>query len=73
MTAYWNKQSNDNLLRKTELDCINLKITEEPYNLSLDVRKAFPGSEAGVSSTLISLSLFQPRQIEVCNLSSQNS
>ena len=35
-----------------------LKYTEEPYNLSLDVRKAFPGFEAGISSTLISLALF---------------
>ena len=62
---------NDNLLRKTKLDCINLKITEEPYNLSLDVEQAFSGSKAGVSSTLISLALFLQEHIEVCDLSSQ--
>ena len=45
----------------------------KPYNLSLDVEQAFSGSEAGISSTLKSLSLFQPRQIEVCDLSSQKS
>ena len=46
---------------------------ENPYNLSLDVAQDFSGSEAGVSFTLISSALLQPRQIEVCNLSSQNS
>ena len=45
----------------------------KPYNLSLDVEQAFPGSEAGISSTLISSALLQPRQIEVCDLSSQKS
>ena len=45
----------------------------KPYNLSLDVEQAFPGSEAGISSTLISLSLLQPIHIEVCDLSSQKS
>ena len=58
-------------MRKTKLDCINLKITKEPYNLSLDVEQAFLGSEAGVSSTLISLALFLQEHIEVCDLSSQ--
>ena len=58
-------------MRKTKLDCINLKIIEEPYNLSLDVEQAFPGSEAGVSYTLISLALFLQEHIEVCDLSSQ--
>ena len=62
---------NENLLRKTKLDCINLKITEEPYNLSLDVEQAFPRSEAEVSSTLRSLALFLKEHIEVCDLSSQ--
>ena len=59
-------------MRKTKLDCINLKITEEPYNLSLNVEQAFSGSEVGVSSTLIILSLFLQEHIEVCDLSSQN-
>ena len=44
----------------------------KPYNLSLDVEQAFPGSEAGISSTLTSLALFRSRQIEVCDVSSQN-
>ena len=46
---------------------------ENPYNLSLDVEQDFPGSEAGVSFSLTSSALLQPRQIEVCNLSSQKS
>ena len=58
-------------MRKTKLDCINLKITKEPYNLSLDVEQAFPGSEARVSSNLISLALFLQEHIKVCDLSSQ--
>ena len=45
----------------------------KPYNLSLDVEQFFPGSEVGISSTLKSLALFQLRQIEVCDLSSQKS
>ena len=40
----------------------------KPYNLSLDVEQAFPGSEVGISSTLTSLSLFRLRQIEVYDL-----
>ena len=62
MKIYWEKQN---------LIVLILKITEEPYNLSLDVWKAFPGSEAGVSSTLISLALFLQEHKEVCDLSSQ--
>ena len=50
---------------------MNFEIIEEPYNLSLDVEHAFPGFEAGVSSTLISLALFLQEHIEVCDLSSQ--
>ena len=51
-----------------------LTLTErKPYNLSLDVEQAFPGSEAGISSTLTSLTLFQLRKIELCDLSSQKS
>ena len=45
----------------------------KPYKQCLDVAQAFPGSEAGVSSTLTSSTLFQSRQIEVCDLSSQKS
>ena len=49
-----------------------LILTErKPYNLSLDVEQAFPGSKAGVSTTLISLALFLQEHIEVCDLSSQ--
>ena len=62
MTIYWEKQN---------LIVLILKYTEEPYNLSLDVRKAFPGFEAGVSSTLISIALFLQEHKEVCDLSSQ--
>jgi len=46
---------------------------ENPYNLSLDVAQDFPGSEAGVSFTLTSSALLQPRKVEVCNLSSKKS
>ena len=45
----------------------------KPYNLSLNVEHAFPGFEVGISSTLIRSALLQPRQIEVCNVSSQKS
>ena len=51
---------------------LNLK-EGKPYNLILDVEQAFPGSEAGISSTLTSLTLFQLRKIELCDLSSQKS
>ena len=50
---------------------LNLK-ERKPYNLSLDVEQAFPRFEAGISSTLTILALFQPIHIEVCDLSSQN-
>ena len=46
---------------------------ENPYNLSLNVSQNFPGSEAGISFTLIRFALLQPRRIGVCNLSSQKS
>ena len=59
------------IIEKKKHDCISFKIIEEPYNLSLDVRKVFPGSEAGISSTLISLALFLQGKKEVCDLSSQ--
>jgi len=62
----------ESLLRKMSIFVLISK-EGKPYNLSLDVAQAFPGSEAGVSSTLISSALLQPRQIEVCNLSSQKS
>ena len=61
-TIYWEKQ---------KLIVLILKYIEEPYKLSLDVWKAFLGSEARVSSTLISLALFLQEHKEVCDLSSQ--
>ena len=44
---------------------------ENLYNLCLDVVQVFLGSEAGISSNLTSIALFEPRQIEMSDLTSQ--
>ena len=44
---------------------------ENLYNLCLDVVQVFPGSEAGISSNLTRIALFEPIQIEMSDLTSQ--
>ena len=44
---------------------------ENLYNLCLDVVQVLPGSEAGISSNLTRIALFEPRRIEVSYLTSQ--
>ena len=44
---------------------------ENLYNLCLDVVQVLLGSEAGISSTLTSIALFELRQMEMSDLTSQ--
>ena len=45
---------------------------ENLYNLCLDVVQVLSGSEAGISSNLTSIALFEPRQIEMSDLTSES-